>query len=154
MQKDIQNKNKKMKTELRTEVKEFKVDVMLEMAGLRTNIELVETEIRTEHAKHAEQITDLNRHVAKVEHAATKPIRPPFRSEVTIIATGIYFSEREDLLEKTRRLVHTGLACPDVKVARATQTQWRNNKPGLVKFVLESVDAKIKLLRKKSHWWR
>ena len=91
----------------------------------------------------------MNRRVAKVEHAATKLIRPPFSSEVTIIATGIHFSEREDLLEKTRQLVHTGLACPDVNVVRATRTQWRNNKPGLVKFELESVDAKIKLLRKK-----
>ena len=34
-------------------------------------------------------------------------------------------------------------------MVRATRTQWRNNKPGLVKFKLESVDAIIKLLREK-----
>ena len=88
-------------------MKKVKAGVLLEMAGLRTKIESVENEMRTEHAKHSEQITDLNRRVVKVEHAATKPIRPPFSSEVTIIATGIHFSEREDLLEKTQRLVHT-----------------------------------------------
>ena len=55
MKQDIQNEILKMKTELRTEMKKVKADVLLEMAGLRTKIESVETEMRTEHAKHAEQ---------------------------------------------------------------------------------------------------
>ena len=61
---------------------------------------------------------DLNRRAFKVEHAATKTIRPPFNSEITIIATGIHFSLCEDLLNKSRRLQHT-----DVNVVRATRTQ-------------------------------
>ena len=125
-------------------------DLLLEIAGLRTKIESVEKEMKTEHLKHTQHIDDLNTRVVNLEHNIKKPIRDPFNPDVTLIATGVRFTEGEDLLAKTQRLVHIGLASPDTRVIRAIRTPWRNNRPGIVKMELDSVVEKIKLLRKKT----
>ena len=72
-----------------------------------------------------------------------------FDPQVTIVAQGLPVSPNEDMITQAKTLVNRALNEPDVPVIRATRLPSRNNRPGLVKIEVDSLDSKLKLLRKK-----
>ena len=58
---------------------------------------------------------------------------------------------KENVKDKIKLLVEDGLGMDPSIVIDAKRTPWRNNRPGIVKVQLASVDTKVKLLRQKMH---
>ena len=72
-----------------------------------------------------------------------------FPVDTTLVCYGIPYVEGEDIYETAQVLVETGLDLPNIQVQLAKRMSTRNNRPGLVKIQLSSLDDKIAVLRAK-----
>ena len=71
--------------------------------------------------------------------------------EVTVIAQGVPPTHNEDPEQVAQELIRKGLNTVDIPVVRAKRLATRNpNKPGLLKIELPNLDAKKKILRRKT----
>ena len=72
-----------------------------------------------------------------------------FDPQVTLVAQGLPTLQGTDVISQAKTLVNRALNEPDIPVVRATRLPSRNSRPGLVKIEVNSLENKIKLLRKK-----
>ena len=72
----------------------------------------------------------------------------PFYPDVTILAGNVRYHEGENVTQK-KDIIHTHLELPHEEVLRCERTASRNNKPGVVKIQMSSLDSKILVLRNK-----
>ena len=73
----------------------------------------------------------------------------PFSTDTTIVATGLRFSQGEDILQKAKDFVKEALKLEDVTVVNALRTPFRDNKPGIVKIEFQTKEEKIQALKAK-----
>ncbi len=72
-----------------------------------------------------------------------------YDTPVTLVAQGWTDSRQEDMVAEAKTLVQQVLNEPDVPVVRAIHLPSHTNNPGLVKIEVDSLQSKIKLLKKK-----
>jgi hypothetical protein len=72
-----------------------------------------------------------------------------FPVETTLVCSGLKETAREDIYDKTQELVESGLGLVNVQVEKALRLKSRNDKPGLVKIKLPTVNDKVAALRAK-----
>ena len=92
------------------------------------------------------EVTHLKSRVDTVESGA-KPCEP-FNPEVTIVASGLGYSQGEDILAKAKDLIANGVHL-ETQVVNAERTQSREGRPGIVKIEFLDVDSKVQVLRAK-----
>ena len=74
----------------------------------------------------------------------------PFNPEVTIVATGLRYSQNENVMEKAKSLVKDGLGL-DTEIVNAMHIPYRNDKPGILKVEFRSLADKIEALKAKKN---
>jgi hypothetical protein len=72
-----------------------------------------------------------------------------FDVETTIVAQGVPVTPGHDPFRQAEDLVYNGIGTQGVSVVRAKRLSTRNNKPGLMKIEVRSLDEKIRILRDK-----
>ena len=88
---------------------------------------------------------DIENRLAKIEEHFH------FDPEVTVVAQGVTATPNEDAQQVARELIRNGLNTVDIPVIRAKRLPSRNaNKPGLLKIELPNLEAKKKILRRKT----
>ena len=72
-----------------------------------------------------------------------------FPVETTLVCSGLKETAHEDIHDKAQELIECGLGLVNVQVERSVRLQSRNDKPGLVKIKLPTVNDKVTALRAK-----
>ena len=73
-----------------------------------------------------------------------------FEPQVSIIVSNVPYQEGEDIREKMKEMINTHLVLPNEHIINCERTQFRQNRPGVVKVEMASLEAKIRVLRAKS----
>jgi len=76
-----------------------------------------------------------------------EPVEEEFRTDNTVVCSGLVGSPREDIHQMAQVLVNDGLGMVDIPIVRAIRMRSHNEKPGLVKIEFRNKDEKIRALR-------
>ena len=64
--------------------------------------------------------------------------------------SNVPYQEGEDIRKKMKEMINTHLVLPNEHIINCERTQFRQNRPGVVKVEMASLEAKIRVLRAKS----
>lgn len=95
-----------------------------------------------------ERCDKIDERVKKLENVQTQ--RETYDPETTIVVTGLPVEDDEDIVDKAAKLIRQGLGVRDVPPVRAMRLTSRDERPGLVKIQVDTLDNKIKLLKNKT----
>ena len=98
-----------------------------------------------------EEVSSLENRISDMETNISTQNSHQFDTETTIVATGIRYTEGENILKKCQELIRDGIGS-DIKVKNAKRTPFRENKPGaVVKIEFENKEDKINVLKQKKN---
>ena len=148
----ITNLEQSLTTKITTECDKLRTDVMLEVAAVDAKV----MTLTTSFSKLEDEFKSNTDRLKIVEDALAEAgaLTPDFFPENTVIATGLSYSDPEDIKKKAQDLINAlTSACtpplPQIDVINAMRTPSRNNKPGVVKIQLPSRQNKIDILKNK-----
>ena len=145
MEAKIDNLKKDLVTKIENESKVLRDEMHIELAKMGDRVDAVEHRLSTFETELRAEVTQLKSRVVTVE---TKTGSEPFAPDVTIVASGLRYSEGEDILAKAKELITSGVQV-SAEVVNAERTQARDGRPGIVKIEFPDVDTKVQVLRAK-----
>ena len=72
-------------------MKDIKNDLIMEIAGVRAQVETVENRVKDQDLKYSQLIADMTTHITTVKCKTSIPTRDPFSPAVTVIAIGVRY---------------------------------------------------------------
>ena len=136
-------------TETRDEFKTSMKAIQEQVTALNISMDNLGSRVETCESRIATLEDDMDGKLTDHEKALTDLMaqQDDFPVETTLVCAGLSESNDENIHDKAQDLVENGLGLTHVNVIRAKRLVSHNNKPGLVKICLPSLDHKIKALR-------
>ena len=135
---ELEKLKKELIDSIERKIKTVKDEIMSKVTGMQQKLKDFE---KTVHAQDAI--------IKQLSEGNTIQTAVPFYPDVTIIARNVRYHEGENITQKINDIIHTHLELPHEEVIRCERTASRNNKPGVVKIQMSSLDSKIPVLRNK-----
>ena len=135
---ELEKLKKELIDSIERKIKIVKDEIMSKVTGMQQKLKEFE---KTVHAQDAI--------IKQLSEGNTIQTAVPFYPDVTIIARNVRYHEGENITQKINDIIHTHLELPHEEVIRCERTASRNNKPGVVKIQMSSLDSKILVLRNK-----
>ena len=145
METRIENLKKGLVMKIESESKGLRDEMYIELTKVGDRVNVIENPLSRFEADLRVEVTQLKSRVLKVKSNTGSE---PFAPDVTIVASGLRFSEGEDILAKAKELITSGLQLP-AEVVNAERTPARDGRPGIVKIEFPDVDTKVQVLRAK-----
>ena len=120
-------------------IKAVKDECILEVSKLDKRLDNFETKTKA----HDELVRQL-------QETHGTGYKTSFEPLVSIIVSNVPYQEGEDIREKMKEMITTHLVLPNEHIINCERTQFRQNRPGVVKVEMASLEAKIRVLRAKS----
>ena len=147
LEKRLGDMESKLKDICQNVVKELVDEFQLELAQVSNRLAEMEGQVTDRGKAMREDIITLKSRVERVEENTVR--RTEFSPDVSVVCYGLGYEVEEDLDQKVRRLLKDGLKL-DICYQAVERTPQVNDKPGVVKIELKSIQDKIKVLRNKS----
>ena len=137
----LRNMEESLEKKITTECESVRNEITIDIQMLTDKVNTFDTSLKKVPCM-------LNRHYnpTKLENGLGSASNTAFNPDTTIVATGMGFSQDENIKDKAERFVRDGLGLDDISVINAMRTPFRNNKPGIVKIQFESKAEKERAL--------
>ena len=145
METRIENLKRDLVMKIASESKALLDEMYIELTKVGDRVNVIENHLSSFEADLRAEVTQLKSRVLNVESNTGSE---PFAPDVTIVASGLRFSEGEDILAKAKDLITSGLQL-SAEVVNAERTPARDGRPGIVKIEFPDVDTKVQVLRAK-----
>ena len=129
-----------------TECESVRNEIIIDIQMLTDKVNTFDTSLKKLQATNTKEINDIKARLAELENGLDSASNTAFNPDTTIVATGMGFSQDENIKDKAERFVRDGLGLDDISVINAMRTPFRNNKPGIVKIQFESKAEKERAL--------
>ena len=150
---DINDEQKATKDMFGRELEKLKKELI---DSIERKIKTVKDEIMSKVTRRQQKLKDFEKTVhaqdaiiKQLSEGNTIQTAVPFYPDVTIIARNVRYHEGENITQKINVIIHTNLELPHEEVLRCERSASWNNKPGVVKIQMSSLDSKILVLRNK-----
>ena len=138
METRIENLKKDLVMKIESESKALCDEMYIELPKVGDRVNVIENHSSSFEAELRAEVTQLKSRVLNVEsNTGSEPF-----------ASGLRFSEGEDILAKAKELITSGVQLP-AEVVKAERTQAWDDRPGIVKIEFPDVDTKVQVLRAK-----
>ena len=129
-----------------TKCQEIRDDLQGQIDQIREQTKDVDDKLYEIDHTRTEEGVNFKARMERVEEAAGNI--GPFHPDVTVVVTGVRYSDGEDVVQKAQTLIQEGLGM-DTEVINALRTPHRNDKPGIVKIEFRTKEENIKILQNK-----
>lgn len=149
METRLKNMEKRLDEKIGAESKSVRDDIAIDIQVLTDRVNAYDASLKRYQASTGRDIEDIRARLAELEKGQGDESHVPFSPDTTIVATGMRYSQDENIKEKAEQFVKDGLGLDDMVVVDAMRTPFRNNRPGIVKIQFESKTEKERALNQR-----